>query len=94
MYIDSSATFNGARLYQMTTTVTSRMSTQMATPNANQIKHALRQQGHTLKSWSEANGFKYRDVSEVIRGIRRGNYGTGRDIRLKLGLPVDEQLAA
>lgn len=67
---------------------------QMATPNANQIKHNLRKQGHTLKSWSEANGFKYRDVSEVIRGIRRGNYGTGRDIRLKLGLPVDEQLAA
>ena len=44
---------------------------------------------HTLKSWAEANGFKYRDVSEVIRGIRRGNYGTGRDIRIKLGLPLD-----
>ena len=65
---------------------------QPLTPN--QIKHNLRKQGHTLKSWSEANGFKYRDVSEVIRGIRRGNYGTGREIRLKLGLPVDEQLAA
>lgn len=66
----------------------------MSTPNANQIKHDLRKQGHTLKSWSEANGFKYRDVSEVIRGIRRGNYGIGRDIRTKLGLPLDEKLAA
>lgn len=66
----------------------------MRTPNANQIKHSLRQQGYTLKSWAEANGFKYRDVSEVIRGVRRGNYGVGRDIRVKLGLPLDEQLAA
>lgn len=66
----------------------------MSQPNANQIKHALRKQGHTLKSWALANGFKYRDVSEVVRGIRRGNYGTGRDIRIKLGLPIDEQIAA
>ena len=62
----------------------------MATPNANQIKHALRQQGHTLKSWSEANGFKYRTVSDVVRGLRQGNYGEGREVRLKLGLPVKD----
>jgi gp16 family phage-associated protein len=63
----------------------------MSTPNPNQIKHDLRKQGHTVKSWAETHGFKYRDVSEVIRGIRRGNYGVGRDIRIKLGLPVDER---
>lgn len=66
----------------------------MAIPQSNLIKHRLRQQGHTLKSWAEANGFKYRNVSEVLRGNRRGNYGEGREIRLKLGLPVDEELAA
>jgi gp16 family phage-associated protein len=66
----------------------------MNAPNGNEIKHRLRQQGHTLKSWSEAHGFKYRDVSEVVRGIRRGNYGAGRDIRIALGLPVDDQQAA
>lgn len=60
----------------------------MACPTANQIKHELRKKGLTLKRWSENNGFKYRDVSEVIRGVRRGNYGVGRDIRIKLGLPV------
>jgi gp16 family phage-associated protein len=66
----------------------------MSEPNANQIKHALRQQGHTLKSWAEAHGFKYRDVSEVVRGLRRGHYGVGRDIRAKLGLPLDDKAAA
>jgi gp16 family phage-associated protein len=67
----------------------------MSKAQSNQIKHRLRQQGYTLKAWAEANGFKYRDVSDVVRGVRRGNYGVGRDICLKLGLnPDNEQLAA
>lgn len=56
----------------------------------NQIKHRLRQQGHTLKSWAEANGFKYRTVSDVVRGLRAGNYGEGREVRTRLGLPVND----
>lgn len=51
---------------------------------ANDIKHCVRKQGMTLKEWAAANGFKYRDVSDVVRGIRFGNYGVGRDIREKL----------
>lgn len=67
----------------------------MSKAQSNQIKHRLRQEGFTLKAWAEKNGFKYRDVSDVVRGVRRGNYGTGRDICLKLGLnPDSEQLAA
>jgi gp16 family phage-associated protein len=62
---------------------------------ANQIKHRLRQEGHTLKSWAEANNFKYRDVSDVVRGLRRGYFGVGRSIAIKLGIDPDaEQLAA
>lgn len=60
------------------------------TANPNQIKHGLRQQGVTLKQWAEANNFKYRTVSEVVRGLRKGNYGEGREVRLKLGLPVND----
>lgn len=56
----------------------------------NQIKHRLRQQGHTLKSWAEANGFKYRTVSDVVRGLRAGNYGEVREVRTRLGLPVND----
>ena len=59
-----------------------------ATPN--QIKHRLRRQGLTLKSWAQMHGFKYRTVSDVVRGLRHGNYGEGREVRLKLGLPVKD----
>ncbi len=57
---------------------------------ANQIKHRLRQQGETLKSFAEKNGFKYRTVSDVVRGLRQGNFGEGREVRKKLGLPVSD----
>lgn len=63
----------------------------MNQPNANQIKHELRQQGETLKSWAEKNGFPYRAVSDVVRGVRKGDFGVGREIRIKLGLPLDDE---
>lgn len=68
----------------------------MTKAQANQIKHRLREQGLTLKSWAEANGFKYRDVSDVVRGVRRGYFGAGRDIAIKLGIDPDteQRLAA
>lgn len=56
----------------------------------NQIKHALRMQGLTLRAFAEANGFKVRAVSDVVRGINRGRFGKGREIREALGLPVEE----
>ena len=64
------------------------MTTPQATPN--QIKHRLRQQGTTLKQWAADHGFSYRTVSDVVRGLRQGNYGEGREVRLKLGLPVND----
>jgi len=67
----------------------------MTRQQSNQIKHRLRQEGLTLKAWAETHNFKYRDVSDVLRGVRRGNYGVGRDIYFALGLNPDlEQLAA
>lgn len=67
----------------------------MSKAQSNQIKHSLRKQGFTLKSWALANGYKYRDVSDVVRGVRRGNYGVGRDICLQLGINPDvERIAA
>ena len=50
----------------------------------------LRQQGKTLKDFARENGFQYRTVSDVVRGLRQGNYGEGREVRLKLGLPVKD----
>lgn len=59
-------------------------------PTPNQIKHRLRQEGKTLKSWAAERGFNYRTVSEVLRGLRKGNFGEGREVRQALGLPVND----
>ena len=45
-----------------------------------EMRHALRGLGFTLKRFAELNGFKYRDVSDVVRGVRKGRYGVGRVI--------------
>ncbi|BDR08599.1 DNA-binding protein [Comamonas thiooxydans] len=60
-------------------------------PTANQIKHRLRtEQGLTLKAFASMHGFSYRTVSDVVRGLRHGNFGEGREVRIKLGLPVND----
>jgi hypothetical protein len=62
----------------------------MSQPTPNQIKHRLRQEGKTLKDFAREHGFRYRTVSDVVRGLRKGSFGEGREVRLKLGLPVND----
>ncbi|MCL2345039.1 MAG: hypothetical protein FWC58_04200 [Desulfobulbus sp.] len=63
--------------------------TKTETPNA--IKQRLRRErGMNLTQFAQRFGFKYRDVSDTVRGLRRGNYGVCREIRLALGLPVPD----
>lgn len=63
----------------------------MTKAQANQIKHRLREEGHTMRSWAAVNNFKYRDVSDVVRGVRRGYFGVGRTIAVKLGIDPDAE---
>lgn len=49
-------------------------------------KKALHEQGVTLKEFAKRNGFKYRTVSEVIRGVNKGVYGEGHKVAVALGL--------
>lgn len=58
----------------------------MTKTESNNLKQRLRQQGHTLRSFAATYGFKYRDVSDIVRGVRRGYWGVGREIAQKLGL--------
>jgi len=53
-----------------------------------EAKHRLREEGKTLKSFAAEHGFRYRTVSDVVRGLRRGHFGEGRKVRIALGLPV------
>jgi len=62
----------------------------MIYPVFNEVRHRLKKEGHTLKSWAAVHGFKYRTVSDVVRGVRRGFHGEGRDVRIALGLPVND----
>lgn len=68
----------------------------MTKAQADQIKQRLRAEGMTLGSWAIANGFKYRDVSDVVRGVRRGYFGEGRKICIALGVDpdADDRMAA
>jgi len=59
-------------------------------PVFNEVRHRLKKEGHTLKSWAAVHGFKYRTVSDVVRGVRRGFHGEGREVRIALGLPVND----
>ena len=43
-----------------------------------------------IHGFARENGFQYRTVSDAVRGLRQGNYGEGREVRLKLGLPVKD----
>ena len=49
-------------------------------------KRALQLQGITLSEFARQHGFKYRTVSEVIRGVNKGLYGEGHRVAVALGL--------
>jgi gp16 family phage-associated protein len=49
-------------------------------------KAALQEQGVTLREFAKSNGFKYRTVSEVVRGVNKGLYGEGHRVAVKLGI--------
>ena len=56
-----------------------------AKAQGNYIKHQLlKQHNLTLKDFALQYGFRYDAVSDIVRGIRRGNYGVGREIVEKL----------
>ena len=60
------------------------MQTTMNKEKANEIKQRLYKRGETLKSWCQANNFKYFTASNVLRGVNKGNFGEGREVLTKL----------
>jgi gp16 family phage-associated protein len=49
-------------------------------------KKALYAKGVTLREFADASGFKYRTVSEVVRGVNKGLYGEGHRVAVALGI--------
>lgn len=65
-----------------TTGVNSRFSGK--TPE--EAKKDLYAKGVTLSQFAAKNSFKYRTVSEVIRGVNKGLYGEGHRVAVALGI--------
>lgn len=40
----------------------------------------------TLTKWAKENGYTFIQVSNVVRGVNRCNYGVGHEIAVKLGM--------
>lgn len=53
-------------------------------------KRTLQLQGITLSEFARQHGFKYRTVSEVIRGVNKGRYGEGHRVAVALGLKQED----
>jgi len=51
-----------------------------------QAKDRLYSRGLTLQQFAKDNGFNYRTVSEVIRGVNKGLYGEGHRVAVALGM--------
>lgn len=50
------------------------------------LKENLIKKGKTLAQWARENGYAPRDVYLVVGGQRKGRYGKGHEIAVKLGL--------
>ena len=67
-----------------TTKELTRLMREPKSPSAAKLE--IQAQGMTLKAWAEARGFKYRTVSEVVRGVNKGHYGEGHRVAVALGI--------
>ena len=59
-------------------------SSGLKTPEA--AKQELYAKGKTLSEFAKEKGFKYRTVSEVVRGVNKGLYGEGHRVAVALGM--------
>jgi gp16 family phage-associated protein len=51
-----------------------------------EAKRRLHAKGVTLTQFALRHGFKYRTVSEVVRGVNKGLYGEGHRVAVALGI--------
>ncbi|WP_019672286.1 DNA-binding protein [Psychrobacter lutiphocae] len=61
-------------------------TTQPKTPD--QVRAELYERGITLKQWAQINGYPVPEVYKIMSGERKGLYGRGHEIAVKLGLKI------
>lgn len=62
-----------------------------AVVDRNAALHALRKRGTNLRKWAEAEGYGYRNASNVLRGTSRAHFGQGKEIAEKLNKIIEEE---
>lgn len=50
------------------------------------VKHELHMRGSSLKRWAQEQGYPYRTVSDVVRGVNKATFGVGHEVAVALGL--------
>ena len=68
--------------------MTSVTQTPAEPKTAEQVKAHLHAQGLTVKQWAEDNNYPLPEVYKIMSGERKGLYGRGHEIAVKLGLKV------
>lgn len=51
-----------------------------------ELKAKFLREGRTLKQWANENGYEFNTVYKVIGGTRKGLYGIGHEIAVRLGI--------
>lgn len=67
---------------------------QKNTMTTDRIKKKFRDEGITVTSWAEKNGFRRHAVYQVLNGFTKASYGNSHDIAVALGLKPNPQNAA
>lgn len=70
------------------------MATATKALTAEQVKQRFKARGKTITAWAEENGYSRNEVYRVLNGQAKAHYGKAHDIAVKLGLKVDDAVAA
>lgn len=65
---------------------TTKVNGRMGGKSPEAAKQDLYAKGMTLREFAQKKGFKYRTVSEVVRGVNKGLYGEGHRVAVALGI--------
>jgi gp16 family phage-associated protein len=74
----------GERMSKLTSESSTNVRRVGSVLTGEQAKARVYARGMTLVQFAEANGFKYRTVCEVVRGLNRGLYGEGHKVAIAL----------
>ena len=64
------------------------MTTATSAKTAEQVKEHLNAQGLTVKQWAIAHDYPVPEVYKILSGERKGLYGRGHEIAVRLGLKI------